>query len=70
MSLSPPTCGSASGRRFTLNDASRNVAPQHLADTLPLNSVQALGTSLMPENLDAALPPQALADLIAYLTRG
>ena len=35
-----------------------------------ITSVQALGTSLMPENLDAALSPQALADLIAYLTRG
>ena len=33
-------------------------------------AVNALGTSLMPENLDAALTPQQLADLIAYLTRG
>jgi hypothetical protein len=32
-----------------------------------VTSLKSTNTSLMPEGLEAALTPQALADLIAYL---
>lgn len=44
--------------------------PNGLTETLlrfDLASIKATGVSLMPEGLEAALEPQAMADLIAYL---
>jgi len=35
-----------------------------------LKSIQPIGISLMPDGLEQALPPQAMADLIAYLKNG
>ena len=34
-----------------------------------IEEIQSTGQSLMPEGLEKDLPPQAMADLIAYLTK-
>ncbi len=54
-----------SGAGFTLTmsgNASQLIARQDVS------AIAALGTSLMPDGLEAAVSPQEMADLIAYLT--
>jgi putative heme-binding domain-containing protein len=57
--------GDESGAGFTLTmpgNVNQRIARQDVS------AIAALGTSLMPEGLEAAVSPQEMADLIAYLT--